>query len=190
MSEENVQYIPAHKSYSGFSDYQKEKRLCCHCGFIHTLWVKSGLYYCPWTPYKDTGYPIEIFDYLGVAPDKIFTHFPKMGVVFRRRIEKILPQIMKAFAANKSEQQQAKSQRRSVAKERLNDLESRLFWIEAEMNSLRLENQQLASENQRLQGEINALHQNTNQAGMIAVRAANILGRLDDNINYIAGQMT
>jgi hypothetical protein len=184
--------LPIDSSYQSFidgGDYTTWMMDCPHCCNHHEIWEKNELWYCPCTPMNKTGFPCNIMECLSSEPGKVMSRFPKMSAIIKYKLQQVLPEIIEEFENERQNKRAEKASRKNSRKEAISDLESRIDFLEAQVQGMLQENYELRTQNDELRSSINEANANSQNAGYAALRAARMLDRMDDNINYIAGRM-
>jgi hypothetical protein len=192
MSDYDDDELQVDSSYKAFSKQDGCTRwimYCPHCCDRHEMWELNELYYCPCTPMHKTGFPSDIIECLSDEPGKVMSRFSKMSAIIKYKLQKVLPDIVAAFENARKNKRAEKESRKAAKKEAFSDMESRIDYLEAQVQDLIRENHYLRDENNELRSSINEVNANAQNAGYAALRAARMLDRMDDNINFIAGRM-
>jgi septal ring factor EnvC (AmiA/AmiB activator) len=181
--------LPIDSSYQGFGDYTTWMMDCPHCCNHHEIWEKNELWYCPCTPMHKTGFPCNIMECLSSEPGKVMSRFPKMSAIIKYKLQQVLPEIIEEFENERQNKRAEKASRKSSRKEAISDLESRIDFLEAQVQEMLQENYELRMQNDELQNSINTLGSNVQSANIAAIRSANYLRNIDNDINFMAGRM-
>lgn len=177
-----------HESYRKHPEMMHEVMYmgCPHCGVEHDLLFYCDMLYCPQTNLVDTGMPVNIMECLYSNPDKVFTKFPSMSVLVKKKIQRILPSVLTLFEESKAERKEKKSRRKMLDEQQIANMEYRLRTLEYEIAGLHEKTRNLQKENAELRRTLLQINNNSNNNSYAANHTARMLEEINCNLNFIA----